>query len=340
MPVVSVIALLLAAAPLPTVAAAQQQADDFDFPGALKTLDLVLAQPGNDRPTTLAALELQGVVWGNLNKPARARAAFLTLLTLDPGRDLSGDHPPRVRTPFYEAKEQVERQGALTLSRGVPAFDGDQVVQVSVQLSRDALKLVRGIRFHLQIAANRRTAAVVPDAAGRAVVDTVGDEVQWWAEAIGDREAVLLVLGGADAPLVDRKPRPSPAAPAAPTAPAAISLTQSPPSRGWLRPTGIGLAIAGVAAFGVASFFGVTSSSARASILGASRDATGAINGLTQVQAAAADRRAQDSALIANALFGVGGGLAALGLACFIVAGTTSVAIAPAGAGLAAQGTF
>src|SRR4051812_13698710 len=124
--------LLFALAANPKLVEARAQADDFDFQGALKSLEQAIAQEGNDRETTLSIVELQGVVWGNLNKPAKARTAFITLLTLDPDRVLSGDYPPRVRTPFYEAKEAVTRSGPLKLAREAPTKEGEQLTAVSV----------------------------------------------------------------------------------------------------------------------------------------------------------------------------------------------------------------
>ena len=104
--------------------------------------------------------------------------------------------------------------------------------------------------------------------------------------------------------------------------------------------TGVAVAIAGIAAAGVGTYFGVTASAARSSIVNPTRDGTGAITSLTQVQAAAADRRAQDSAVIANALFGVGGGLAALGVVLFVVGGPATVTVSPAGPGVSVHGAF
>ncbi|MBS1148931.1 MAG: uncharacterized protein H6Q89_629, partial [Myxococcaceae bacterium] len=326
----------------PKLDEARAQADDFEYAAALRTLDLALAVPGNDRETTLAILELQGIVWGNLNKGPKARTSFVTLLTLDPGRKLSGDHPPRVRTPFYEAKEIVERAGALALGRQPLKLEGGQVASVGVVISRDALKLVRQIRLHTQVADQQKVTTLTLDAAGKAQVPAVATEVRWWAEALGEKDAVLITLGTPEQPLIDSAlvppPEPPPSLP-----PVAIQAAQVPVAAqtpGWVRPLGIGLGGAAVVAAGVGAYFGFASSSARGLITNATRDSTGALTSLTQRQAEAADRRARDSAVIANTLLATAGGLLGVGVVLFVAGGSEAPVVVASGTGVSVAGRF
>jgi Flp pilus assembly protein TadD len=96
---------LAAAAENAALAQAKTKAEDLDYAGALKLLDAALEVEGNEREALLEIYELKGVAWATLGKLDKARDAFRTLVVLDPGHALSGAHPPRVKTPFYEAKE-------------------------------------------------------------------------------------------------------------------------------------------------------------------------------------------------------------------------------------------
>jgi hypothetical protein len=211
-----------------------------------------------------------------------------------------------------------------------------------VAVTHDSLKLTRSVRFHLQVGDQQRVASVVPDPSGNALVPTVATEVRWWVELLGDKDAVLIVLGSQSQPLVDSAiapPQPPPVPLVEATMPPAVG--QSPASApAWLRPTGIGLGAGAAVAGGIGAYFAVTSTSARSQLTNATRDGTGAITSLTQVQAAAADQRARDSAVIANTLFVAAGGLLGLGVVLFLVGGHDDVAVTPTGTGVTVSGRF
>ena len=337
---------LLQASPNSKLDEARAQVDDFEFAGALKTLDLALAVTGNDRETTLAILELQGIVWGNLNKGPKARSAFITLLTLDPNRKLSGDHPPRVRTPFYEAKEIVTRLGGgLALERQPLQKEAGIVSFVGVIISHDSSKLVRKVRFHTQVGDQSHVADLAFEAPGKAKVAAAAPEVHWWVELLGDKDAVLMMLGSASQPLVDNaveppKPEAFPPPPAAPPP----ELVKAPEAPGgppaWLRPLGVGFGVGALVAGGVGGYFAYSSDAARSSIANATRDSTMAITSITQRQAQANDRVARDSALVANTLLGTAAGLLGVGIVLFAVGGHEDVAVAPTGTGVTVSGRF
>lgn len=77
----------------------------------------------------------------------------------------------------------------------------------------------------------------------------------------------------------------------------------------WLLPTGAGVAGAGVVAIGFGVFFGLQSQSQRAEIVGGQT---------TQIAASELAAASNNSATTANILFGVGGGVAALGVALLV----------------------
>jgi hypothetical protein len=95
----------------PKLEEARALVDDLAFEKAASVLDAAARMEGNSRQEVLNILALQGIVHGTLGKQARAYEAFRELLLLDPGYQLPADQPPRVRTPFYEAKAWVQDNG-------------------------------------------------------------------------------------------------------------------------------------------------------------------------------------------------------------------------------------
>jgi len=105
---------------------------------------------------------------------------------------------------------------------------------------------------------------------------------------------------------------------------------------------GITFLVLGAVAGGVGVAFGVNSSATRAKVTGATKDDTGKVVSLTQVQAAALEANAKQDALIANVLFAAGGTLGAAGLVLTIVgpSGEPVAQLTPFGAGLQLAGSF
>ena len=322
----------ITAAPNAELDRATRQVDDLQYSEAQKSLEAAWKKSGNDRQTTLRILELQGVVAATLNDGARAAKLFAMMLSLEPERKLTGDHPPRVMTPYYEARGRVAEMGRLSLERG-------EGVTATV---RDALKLAKKVRFHLR--RDGVWSVVTSDIVnGVASAPVQAMPLDWWAEAISDREAILVSAASEAAPWHEG-PSDAPRVAVVPqvqvmVAPQVVVVERhgSP-----LRPVAWVAAGAGVVALGVGVAFGVMSNAARSKIDGASTDPSGNITGVTQREAYELDRKQRSNATIANAMYLTAGALAATSVALFVISrdSATTVALVPTGSGAALTGVF
>lgn len=324
--------LALADAGADKVAEARRQVDDLEYETALKTLDAAERVEGNTRETVLELHRLRGIAFGTLGKDAKTRDSFRKLLMLEPAAVLPNDLPPRVMTPFFEARDWCERNGPLTFVPSAELEEGAAKWLV-VTAQKDVLRLGRFVRFHV--------GDTVFDAPFEGVVARTpvpGPTVSWWAEVLSDRKAVLLALGTPESPRVDGLSRePGVAAPVA-----AVTTPVESPGGAWRRPVGGALLAAGAVAAGVGVAFGLMSTDARAQVTGATRDEHGRVTSLTQRDAAALEASAQTQATVANVLFVTGGVLAAGGLVLIIVGPDAApvATLAPAAGGVVLSGSF
>jgi hypothetical protein len=309
---------------------ARRLLESLRYAEAARALDLARAQLGNDRDTLLDILELQGVVAAMLQQPAKARAAFQTLLVLAPDRQLKGDYSPRVVTPFFEAKAWVTDQQAVLRLEELPQPDGATSVEsVGVRTPVDLLKLGRTMRFHLSEngAPERQQASPLVD--GQATVAVRGPRVRWWVELLDEHQAVLSTLGSATAPLTVSPPPPPAFTPQASRAEEDPTLEKAPSSP-WRRAAYVFLGAA-VGSGAAGGYFGLRSRNARADVEGASVNEQGLTTGLTQREAYALDDRARSSARLANILFGVAGATALAGGTFWVLGAPVQVSATPAG---------
>jgi hypothetical protein len=227
-------------------------------------------------------------------------------------------------TPFYEARGHLDEVGHLELTALPAAVAQGQVTQLAVERTRDPLKMVRRVRFHLKPLDQGWTERLAELADKSASVSAEGASVSWWAEALGERDAVLLAVGSEAAPLLAGEPsapvaeqREPPMSPVPPD----WALTRARPAKGPspLRLVACGAWGAGVVALGVGAVLGALSSSARAQLDGAATTPAGVVTGLTQKQAYQLDATVRSEATAANVLFAVGGALAVTGLVLFLV---------------------
>ncbi len=189
---------------------------------------------------------------------------------------------------------------------------------IGLQVSSDPLALVVGVRFHV---------AGQPDAHadlvhGGATREVDAEEVSWWAELIGERDAQLEVLGSAEQPIVEHGVDliPQDTAPA----PAPVSRRTKGPGRAPRLRTG---------AF-IAGGVGAASSHRRLRVRGAVGLAHRPAQGRHARQQRSSDQPdasagvrarlpgAHRDAILANSLLGVGGALLALALALFLAGGS------------------
>lgn len=322
-----------AAAP-PRLIEARKLIDDLEMETALKALDAADKTEGNDRATVLEILQLQGIAFGTLGKEAKTRDSFRKLLVLDPAASLPQDLPPRVRTPFFEAREWAAANGPITVTGGVN-LEGGLVQAVKVLVDKDLLRLARTVRFHLELDGKKSTLDA-PIVSGKAEAPVQKEGVTWWAEALSDRKGVLFNVGSEEKPRRDGEVH-------ALVASAPLQLdTSGPVSGGWRRPTGFVLLGAGAVAAGIGVVLGVQSGAARARLTGATRDDQGRVTGITQAEAGPLEAGANSQATIANVLFGVGGALGAAGVVLVIMGPSEqpTVALSPAPTGVFLSGHF
>lgn len=310
--------------------------DDLELEKAAKALAAAEAIPGNPRQTVLQILELQALVYGTMNKEAKARDACRALLLLQPGFVMPKDQPPRVRTPYLEAKEWAEAN-PLVLAPSTRGCEEAACTPV-VQVTKDTLRLIKKVRFVLLEGPEPKTREVVPEA-GSARVALTASRVQWRAEVLGKADAVLLELG----PFTAGLPAEKPVATSTSLETAVTTTTAGAASGPPWRPIGYAVAGGGVLAAGLGVLFGVLSAQARGRITGAMVDGAGLTTSITQRDAAEAERLARSQATLANALFVTGGVLVAAGVVFFIVgapASPESVSLSVGPSGLSVWGHF
>jgi hypothetical protein len=316
-------------APNPDLPRARVLIDALRYPEASRALEAARARPGNDRDTLLQILELQGLVAAMLNQPAKARTAFQTLLVLSPEHRLEGEYAPRVMTPFFEAKAWVADNSALVWEASPMTDETPTPAQLLVRVTADPLKLVQTVRFHMRAPGTAWIQQEYPLAQDRAVVDVHVARVQWWAELLDERQAVLGLVGSADAPLPRPAPRPQ-ALDLALTKPADNAGLEKAPTSPLRTLAYVSLAVA--AGSGVAGgYFGLQSRSARAEVEGAAVNDQGLTTGLTQREAYALDEKARSNARMANVLFAVAGAAAVAGGTLWVLGAPVTVQATPAG---------
>jgi len=316
------------AAPPNRLSEARKLIDDLELEAGLKALDAAEKTEGNDRATLKEIYLLQGIAFGTLGKEAKTRDSFRKLLMIAPEATLPADLPPRVRTPFFEAKEWSSTNGPLL---AVPSAElGEGLVRsVKIVMEKDVLRLARTARFHLEVNGVAQTVDV-PLTAGKAIAPVGKDSVRWWAEVLNERGGVVKEL----APRQDG------------VAPVAVVQTPGveaqPTLGGWRRPTGIAVLGAGAVAAGIGVVLGVQANDARNKVTNATRDELGRVTSLTQRDAQALETSAQSQATIANVLFGVGGALGAAGLVLIILGPeqAPTVALSATAGGVVLSGSF
>ena len=189
--------LLLAAA-----AHAQSTAEQLDlarkaiaagkFPDAVTALEAVTNAPGNDEATLLALYELQGITWTGLKKATPAKSAFQKLLLLAPAAKLTGKQPPKVTQAFNEAKKfmAAHAPAGLLMEQLTPEITAGKVTAILIAVENDLLRLAKKVRVHLRIDGAAWTVSEI-DPLELSRADVSGKVVEYWAELMGDKGAVL-----------------------------------------------------------------------------------------------------------------------------------------------------
>lgn len=356
-------ALPALAAPNPSLEKAARLLDDLNYADANRAVEAALKQPGNDRQTLLKALQLQAIILATLGQAAKASQVFSQLLALEPDFALTGNHPPRVTTAFYEARAWAASNGRLEAKALDPVLEPGNVKALKIEVTKDPARQAKKVRFIID---GTPVVSALTGTVATAAPKVKAGEVGWWAEVLGDRDAVLMMVGAetalmsASAPAAletapvkqaeappppppaelkwpaDSPQTPAPPAPAAAPAPERVVATPEPsrPSISAGRIAGIALFGLGLVAVGAGAAFGVRSADTRAQVDAPSTS-------MTQKQAYELDARQRMEATIANTAFISGGVLAAGGAALFFLSGSSSrVAIVPTGPGIAVVGAL
>ncbi len=113
-PALLVLKVLLVASADP-LEAAREAAKKLEFAQARTALEQVATVEGLSASQVAEYYELRGLVFGSLGDKAKARAAFLTRLLIDPTFRLKGKVSPKVSTPYFEAKADAEERGGITV---------------------------------------------------------------------------------------------------------------------------------------------------------------------------------------------------------------------------------
>lgn len=350
------------AAPNAKLDEAKRLIEDLELEKALKTLDAAEAIAGNSRETLVELSSLRGATLATLGKAKPAEEAFRLTLFLAPDFKLVGDYAPRVRTPFYAARDWAAKNGTLEAAPEVQQVPG-AVEVISVVVKADALKLASKVRFHVRDGATWKVDDVAV-ASGRAKRPVGRPSVEWWAEVLSPKAAVLMTFASETAPRLDAAPgakkpvvvaetpsipakppppvvkEPEPVAP--PPPPVEEQLTERPtPAPMGMKVLSFSLMGAGVVAAGVGVALGLSSNAARTQFLAAARDSNGLVTGLSRRDALALEARSKTEATIANVLFVSGAALAATGVVLLVVdLQKTTVVLVPTPGGVAVSGHF
>jgi hypothetical protein len=320
----------------------------FRYEDALAALGRARAVNGNSRETLIRILELQGVVAGQLRRSKTSEEAFRDLLVLDPDHQLSGDYAPRVATPFFEAKRFLVDKGSLVFKTLPAPSSPPEGHVIGVRVESDPLNMARSVRFHVRAPLANWSRVDAPLVAGQAKTPAPGDETDWWAELIGDHEAVLALVGEESNPILLRPEKPPlappPLAVAPPDstpfvgAPPAAAETTAFTTTSATRIAGYCLLGGAVVAAGGGGYFIGRSSNDLAQINDATTNSHGVITGISEKTAYNLNTDSQQTARIGEVLFGVAAVLAAGGVVLWLLGG--SVVVTPAPNGVSVSGSI
>ena len=231
---------------------------------------------------------------------------------LEPSSILPKDQPPRVRTPFFEAKDWAA-SNPLEIETTTPGREQSRCTP-TVRVAEDVLRLIEKVRFVVTEGAEPTTKEVAVETSTAQL--SLGAWGTWRAELLRNADAVLLEVGPFS---VGSRPAPDPVAERAPSTMVSARPTASIP----LRTVGFITSGAGVVAVGIGLAFGLASTQARARITFATTNDAGLTTSLTQREATILESQARSQATLANVLF-VGGGVLAAAGAVLIVVGSLS----------------
>lgn len=177
------------------------------YKDAAKALEATLAKGGTDAETTRQLFELSGVVAGSLGRAEQARYFFLRLLSVDPEATLKKRYPPRVMTPFFEAKAWVEKNEPLSFNVVPSRVKDGQVTHLIVELRKDPLAMARAVRLYWREGEDGEWQGLErPAALGLLAFEVSGTDIEWHAVLAGENGVELVTLARREMPLHARAP--------------------------------------------------------------------------------------------------------------------------------------
>lgn len=276
---------------------AQSLYDELKYPEAAKAVAQVRAQSELSHDDLVHALWLEGLCAVSMNKPDDARSAWRELAFIEPDYAPSGDLPPKLLTPWYEARGWAASQKRL----GFSARPENGALRFTVDA--DPLKIASGVRAHLK-KGEAITDVVLGAPPQSAPVDGA---TQWWAELVGPKGEVLASNGTAEKPNVLVAPV------AVPEAPKYVPSEHNP------RLVPLVFAGAAVLAGAVGIGTGITSVGAKSDYDKAGRLNDGTLYTLTQRDADALRSKHDTFAVAANICFSLAIAAAAVAVIYFLV---------------------
>ena len=356
-----------AADPTALLDKAESAMRDLEYGEALKHIEAARKEPNNSRAVMVRLLELQSVALATMGQEAKALKAFQALLSLNPDFKLSGKQPPRVSTVFFEARGWIDQNKPLTVRAGTPTYGPGVVKELKVEVPSDPAKLLKKVRLFTVIDGKQKSVDLPVAATVSTKVDAA--RVEWWAEALGEKDAVFATIGDSkqpqraeapDAPVAAKQPTETPDIPIKPKPPPepetkpepkddpGISAWAEPPPPSKpikpLRLVSFALGGAAVVAAGVGVGFGVAANGSAMRIATAERDASGRITSLTRADALTIDAQQRTQASLANVMFVASGALLGTGVVLFFLGGGSddapAVTVSPALGGAVLSGHF
>ncbi|MBM4784078.1 MAG: hypothetical protein GQE15_40935 [Archangiaceae bacterium] len=316
-----VVSALISAAPLTAsqrLADARRHMDELHYDKAARAAEAGLLQADIDHETLVGLFQVAGISWAALDKPAKAKESFQYLLSLKPDFELSNDLPPRMRTPFFEAKSWLS-QTTPVAAKVTPFVAEGRLVSLDIVVTDNELLRVKSARITLTPAGGAPEQEPLRLENGKASVAVSPQGTKWRVELFGDRGVLADVQG--EATKAEAPPPPPPIVKAPPP------VVSTAPSLRWARTVGWVTAIGAgvVAGGGVAA--ALISSGDRTRISTAARDEQNVVIGMTQLEASRLDARARLMATVANAAF-IAAGVLAAGAVVFFTLGAESTPVA------------
>lgn len=285
------------------------------YTAASKALKQVSQQPGLTHADVIEFYELSAIVAASTGNSQAAKEAFAALVLLEPGYKLKGRYSPKVTTPFFEGKAFAQDHGALSVSLASSSITNARVGQVTLAFSRDDRSLVKTVEVTVLEDGASRTLQLPFVAKGKSTLEVSGKAVDLRLTLIGANAWVLAHLPPLTVevppPVVETQPPPPPVP--LTEAPLVASATSSP-----LRPIAYGLAGLGAAGLITGAIFGISSQTARTTVLNA-QQGTDLVTTITRAHALELSQQASSQALIANIALIAGGTVLATGVVLWLL---------------------